>query len=217
MNLPAPAVQAVYLDVGWALVLAALLVRLLGAAGRRTGTRLAVCAAAAIGVSLPAPWSPSFWLGMAFQYPSLMLAALAALDLLRRPRPAGDADAAPLLSPLPAATLCVLAAVLYAGTFAIVPFDPYGLGFGRLSGAAIATALVVAWTALDRRSALSCLALASAAAVHAVSRLPSGNAWDALLDPFLAACAALVVLRALRGRLRHRSRALIPESVGDRS
>jgi hypothetical protein len=203
VNLPGQAAQALYLDIGWALVLAALVLRLLGPAGRRADATLAVCAAAAIGVSLPAPWSASFWLGMAFQYPSLLLVVLAALSLMRRPGRDAGAGVAPLLAPWPAASLLALALALYAGAFALVPYDLYGLGYARLAGATIATVLVLSWAALDRRrAAWSCLAVAVAAALHAATRLPSGNAWDALLDPFLAACAAFVVLRALRDRLR---------------
>lgn len=201
MNLPGPAAQALYLDIGWAIVLAGLGLALLGRRAERRGVLIGVCAAAAIGVSLPAPWSLSFWLGMAFQYPSATLVALAGLKLVRQLRPAAEADASPLLSLLPAATLCALAAVLYAGAFAFVPYDPYGVGYLRFSGAAIATVLVLLWWALDRRSAASCGAIAVAAALHAATRLPSGNAWDALLDPFLVAWAAFVVLCAVRDRL----------------
>jgi hypothetical protein len=230
VNLPGPIAQALYLDAGWAIVLAAVAIALLGGRGARPGATLAACAAAAVAVSLPGPWSPSFWLGMAFQYPSPMLLALAGLGLLRRLRPAGPAgtarpgrapraaaDAAPLLSTLPAATLLAIAIALYAGAFAFVPYDAYALGYLRFSGPAIATVLVLAWTALDRRSAPACAALAAAAALHAATRLPSGNAWDALLDPFLAAWAAFVVLCAVRERLRRRAPALITESVGERA
>lgn len=222
MNLPGPTAQAVYLDVGWAIVAAALVLALLGRRGARPGVALGVCVAAAIGVSLPAHWSASFWLGMAFQYPSLMLVALAALQLLHRLRAAGDtapgpAPMPPMLPLLPAATLCALALPLYAGAFAFVPYDPYGLGYLRYSGAAITTVLVLLWTALDRRSTRSCLALAVAATLHAGLRLPSGNAWDALLDPFLVAWAAFVVACAVRDRLRRPSPALITELLGERT
>jgi len=221
VNLPGPSAQALYLDAGWAIVLAALALALLGRRGAGPRATLAACVGAAVAVSLPAPWSPSFWLGMAFQYPSLMLVALAALGLLRRLRPAAAAratpDAAPLLSALPAATLLAIAIVLYAGAFAFVPVDPYALGFLRFGGPAIATVLALSWAALDRRSAGACLALAAATALHAATRLPSGNAWDALLDPFLAAWAAFVVLCAVRERLRRPAPTLITESVGERA
>ena len=220
MNLPASAAQALYLDIGWAIVLAAAVLALLGRRAGRPGVLAGVCGAIAIGMWLPAPWSPSFWLGMAFQYPSLMLVTLAGLSLLRRlakPAPRAGAGTGPLLSTLPAATLCLLAAALYAGAFAFVPYDPYALGYLRFSGAAIATLLALLWTWFDRRSAWSCLAVTVAATVHAGTRLPSGNAWDALFDPFLVAWAAFVVSCALRDRLRRPSAALITESIVERS
>jgi len=217
VNLPGQTAQGLYLDIGWAIVLAALVLALLGRRAGRLGVLLGVCGAIALGISLPAPWSPSFWLGMAFQYPSLMLVALAGLQLLRMQNPARWAGSAPLLSTLPAATLCVVAAAVYAGAFAFVPYDPYAFGYLRFAGAAGATVLVLLWTRFDRHSGWSCLAVAAAATLHAGTRLPSGNAWDALFDPFLVAWAAFVVLCAARDRFRRPSPALITESFGDRS
>ncbi len=210
MRLPGLEEQGLYLDVGWSLVAAAFGVNLAGSIARRLKhaagpVALTIVALLAAGAMwLPAPWSPSFWLGMAFQHPSLLLVILAGLHLVRTL--GGRAiDPLPLLPVGPAATVCVLGVGLYAGSFAWVPFDPYGFGYWGYSGAVIASLLAPLWYALDRRNALACVALALAALVHAVTRLPSGNAWDAVLDPLLFLWAAGAALAALIRFVRRRA------------
>lgn len=218
MRLPDLELQDLYLDAGWSLVVAAAVVGIARRAFLYRHTPLArlpllaIAVATAASMWLPAPWTPSFWLGMAFQHPSVLLVVLAAIFLVRvllEPRPLPWLQ---LLPPLPAATLAVLGAFLYAGAFAWIPLDLYAVGYGGYAAATMASALVVAWYMLDRRSALTCAAMALAALVHAVTRLPSGNAWDALIDPMLFAWAAGASLvaswTALRGAYKVRDRAV---------
>ena len=215
MKLPALEVQGLYLDVGWSVVVAALVLcmvpRIAGRSGwtLRPAVRWTVVLAICAAMWLPAPLAPSFWLGMAFQHPSLLLVTLAGIHLVRALRRA-EHPALPLLAPIPAATLALLAVFLYAGAFAWIPLDPYALGYGEFAGAAIASILAPAWYAFDRRNALTAAALAFAVLVHALTRLPSGNAWDALLDPLLFLWAAGVALVALVRSLR-RGRPLDPD------
>jgi hypothetical protein len=217
MTLPAFSAQSLYLDVGWGVVLAALLLGLLagpGSAGRTRGPRWlgpAAVAAVAVGVALPGPWSPSFWLGMAFQYPSVVLVVLAGVSLARRFGMVATSPDRPLLAVLPAVTLLVAGAVLYAGAFALLPLDLYGIGFSGRAMVIAGTALVAAWAWLDRRSGWACIAVALAVAVHAATRLPSGNGWDALLDPFLVGWSAVVAVRSVLQRLRSSHGAGFPQ------
>jgi hypothetical protein len=199
--LPAPAAQSLYLDVGWGIVIAAILVAGLGRAGRegprrRIGAVAASAGLAAVAVALPAPGSASFWLGMVMQSPSLMTVCLAGLFLLRALHGPDRPPAVPLLSTLPAVSLCLLAVPLYASTFALLPVDLYRLGFLPYAAVALASALVALWWRLDRSAAPAGTALCAAALLHASTRLPSGNGWDALLDPLLVLWAAIVALRA---------------------
>lgn len=210
MKLPDFAAQSLYLDLGWAAVLTAIAVTVLphaGSVSRRRWTALWVACAITAGMLLPAPWSLSFWLGMAFQYPSLMLVTLALMHIGRLLNSKAAGASAPLLPVVPAATLLGVAAALYAGAFGWMSYDLYVVGYSPFAAAAIASALVATWARFDRSSSWACCALALAAMVHAAARLPSGNAWDALLDPFLVGWASVVLVRATDARFRHRASA----------
>ena len=154
---------------------------------------------------LPAPVSPSYWLGMSFQYPSLLLVALAAFRLARLVGGKAPARLGAVMPELPAATLFGLGVALYASTFAWIPLDLYAFGHWDFSGAVIATVLVLLWGWGDRASALVCAAVAVASLVHAATRLPTGNAWDVVLDPLLFAWTAAVMFKAMSRRIRARN------------
>lgn len=131
---------------------------------------------------LPNAASPAFWLGLAFQSPSLMSVVLCIAWLLsrtgREPAVAADAQAQKILLVLGT----VLGWVLLLDTLAWFPVSIYAWGFGS---AAVALALVVAmlfWLLIGSRvSALSLAVLA----LFVLTRAPTGNLWDALLDPLL--------------------------------
>lgn len=211
MKLPDFDVQSLFLDAGWGTVAAASMVCVACAWRRHHGRPphrrpLALVAAlAACCMWLPEPWAPSFWLGMAFQHPSLVLVTLAGMAIVQLLWPQAPSRWRPLLPPIPAATLAILGALLYAGAFAWIPVDLYSVGYDGFAAAAIATLLVVGWTALDRTSGLACVAVALAAFVHAATRLPTGNAWDAILDPMLFAWASSAFAAALWRGWTHRS------------
>jgi hypothetical protein len=217
MTLPGFAAQSLYLDVGWGVVLAAVVLGLLsgpGPARRLRGPRWlgpAAVAAVAAWVALPGAWSPTFWLGMAFQHPSVVLIVLAGVDGVGRLRPSAVPPDRPLLGLLPALTLLGAGAVLYAGAFALIQHDFYGIGFSGRATLIAGTVLVVAWAWLDPRSGWACVAVALAVATHAATRLPSGNGWDALLDPFLVGWSAVVVARSAWQRLRRSPIPTLPE------
>lgn len=210
MNLPGVAGQAIYLDASWAVVLAALALALLASTRPEVGRRgaIAVCLLAALSMFLPGPLSPSHWLGMVFQYPSAVLAGLCGWSIVRRLR-GGEArsrraaDLPPLLPMGPALAFVALGVPLYAGTFALLPVDLYFLGFANYAGLALATALVVLWWLAWPQARVHCAIVAAAALLHAATRLPTGNAWDALLDPILFVWAVAVVARgAMRAARR---------------
>ena len=80
----------------------------------------------------------------------------------------------------------VLGAVLLADMFILLPFSLYRWGFSSFAfGLLLAVALLVwlvARSETSRRDArLACAALA----LFALTRLPSGNVFDALIDPWL--------------------------------
>jgi len=131
---------------------------------------------------LPNAASPAFWLGLALQSPSLMSVVLCVGWLLPRSgREAGtvaDSRAQKILLVLGA----VLGWVLLLDTLAWFPVSVYAWGFA--SGAVALALLAAALLWLFIGSRVSALLLA-VMALFVLTRAPSGNVWDALIDPFL--------------------------------
>ncbi len=171
----------------WALVLGGLTLTLL----RPLGARVQRSAAALVllWTFLPGPVSPAYWLGLAFQLPSLSGAALCLYLGHRAWRLRGSGADAALSSDGPAGVFWSVAAVLLGwilllDTFAVWPMSVYASGFGMR---ALSLALLLAsipWlvgAAYWRGAAMAAALLA----LYVMTRLPSGNLWDALLDPWL--------------------------------
>lgn len=208
MALPELSWQFVYARVAWALILAALV-----AGAWPTSWRLPRPALAAIGaaclllMALPGAASPAWHLGLAFQYPSGLLAALCLVRLHGRWRgaPGGAAGAMPLgLAALVGAT----GTVLYIDAFGLLARGLYYAGFGPAFAALLAMLLALACLAAvvrGRGRSQACAAL-GALLLFSLARLPTGNLWDALLDPLLWGWALLTLgAAALRALLRRRA------------
>lgn len=203
MTLPEPAAQFLFSRIAWAVVLCACVA---AAAGRRGAAfprrRLAWLGIAAVLLqALPGAWSPAHWLGLAFQSPSPLTVALCTVVLRRQwlGRPSTGVLPLPL-----AAVLAAAGAWLYLDAVGGSAIGAYYLGFGPV--AAPLVALVLASTcvlAMVRGVAVEAAAAVFAATIaFMVVRLPTGNLWDALLDPFLWAWAVLVCASAARARVK---------------
>ena len=203
--LPAlPLSKAAY-PIFWAALFAWLALALGGRL--RPPVRLAFVALVVVLALLPGDWSPVYWLGLAFQMPSwtsVLLALAGVAALLRKSAPVSAV-------PLPLLFLAsVMGWVMLLDLFVYLPFALYRWGF---SVAAVAVAVVVAallWRDRGDRSAGLAGEQATAASAQGrqwwpwllpavlllfvATRLPSGNVFDALLDPWLwlAAQVALV-------------------------
>jgi len=204
--LPEQLLSKTYLSVSWAVVLVAMglgVVRWLKGSGdvaKSVGSgsaRLWVVAvwpwALGIWALLPAPWSASYWLGLAFQSPSLLTTGLCAVYVAQgvRPKLMFSAQSQTFANrglngrQVPAAllglVLCGIALgwLLLIDTLNLVHLQVFAWGFSPL---AVALGLCVAWAqphqSLRRTVWLVML-------VYVITRLPTGNVWDALLDPFL--------------------------------
>jgi hypothetical protein len=197
--LPSPLVSRVWLALGWGLVLAAMATRLVGRAGTpRSGWRFWLVPALLLWCLLPGPASPAYWLGLAFRAPGALFALLCAWTTLRHLRPAAvppppvDALRCWALAPV------LLGWALLLDTFAVWPVSLYAAGFAPLTSGVLALLCMLPW--LSRGDAGLSSLLGLALALHVLLRLPTGNVWDALLDPWL-----WLLLQAdwLRQRLRH--------------
>jgi len=191
----------------WALLLATLGYRLSSARSPRWRANLAVLLA--LICLVPGPLSPAYWLEMAFSAPSWSSALLCAWWLfLSKPaqtayRHSWDVQRPARLPLTWALAGMALGWVLALDTFAALPLGAsiYAWGFGPLCSALMLLLTAALW--LGTSGPVTAVPLL-AVGLFILTRLPSGNVWDALIDPwlwlYLHACAAGHWWRRLRGR-----------------
>lgn len=192
---PARAMQ-LFAALGWALVLA-----LLGAvvASRLSlRARRYLAAALVLWTLLPGPLSPSYWLGLAFQAPSLS-AALLSLGLLQRllfrtadttalPAASEGAPQGVLRQEVLLAVPVLLGYGLLLDAFAMLPLQLYAGGYSPVLLLVLLLVSLLPWVLRGSQRGSHSWALwvaPMALLLFAATRLPSGNVWDALLDPWL--------------------------------
>jgi hypothetical protein len=189
--------------VGWALVLACVAVLLL----RKQAwvVRAVAAAGLALWALLPGEASPTFWLGLAFQSPSWLGCALAVVGLLRGLSVATPApwakDGAPLLphaARLGAWAAVLLGYVLLLDTLGYLPWQVYAWGFGPWALAAVLVASLLPFV-LGARGVAAWIAPLSLLC-FAATRLPTGNVWDAVLDPWTWLVLHALLLVRVRAR-----------------
>jgi hypothetical protein len=231
MNLPDLDWQWLYSRFAWGIVLAALLLR----AGARWAAPAPGATAIAAVIAFAAMWLPgaasaAYWLGLMFQYPSVMLVVCLLLPLLlpdpdRRaatPLPGSEpaqpdstvtgkphlpeSSARPQspMNPRLALVLALGGAWLYADSFGWLSTGLYGLGFDP-RWAPAAALLAGAWAVWALRSVTlraTGLVVLACVVVFCLARLPSGNLFDAFVDPWLWAWSVCATVRASWRRLR---------------
>lgn len=205
--LPSSLATRVALPVIWALVLGS-------TAGLLACTlvrpyRLAAVVCVMVWTLLPGSVSPAYWLGLAFQTPSLTSGAMGLVYLFtlwRREPVRGLAMAAGEGGTLHVLTISavVLGWVLLLDTLAWLPVSVYAGGFGSAACALMTVSTVLLWAlsggpAAPRSTGLRAPALMLVVlTLFVLTRLPTGNVWDALLDPWLwVALQVLWLFRAV--------------------
>ena len=219
-NLPDLAWQWAYARLGWGIVSAVLVLRLWPhAAGVATDVKARFtvgpvpCAAsvlaalAALAMWLPHGASPAYWLGLVFQQPSPMLVAFCALALIVR---CTRLRAGPPPGPGSALALAAGGMLLYADSSGWLSLGLYYRGADPLWAPLVAL-LACAWSVCAVRfeaTRSAALMLLAATAVFCLTRLPSGNVFDAFLDPLLWLMCVGVAMKAgvqrRRGAVRTR-------------
>jgi len=184
MNLPSLGLQVVYSHVAWGMVLAACGVGLLSWK-RPFPTKLAAAwlLLAWVLCALPGAASPAYWLSLVFSHPSGLLVACCTLTVWMNASREGGYR---VLPPGLALVLVGAGAVLYLDSWGWLSFGLYTHGFGpaaALAGVLVGAAAVVAVARGPHRAIATAALLAWL--LFALLRLPTGNAWDALLDPML--------------------------------
>ena len=179
--LPYAAILPLWVMLSWALVVSAVVLRLT----YRFKPTVWPAAVMAVLMLLPRTDVLSGYLALAFQTPSLVLVAWALwcwADVLQLREPVAT-------TPAPVACVGVLLGwALVLDTLNYWPswFNPqlYALGF-ESTGLWLVLACVAAvllWAQVPMRWVLSAVAVLAA---YVWLRLPTGNVWDALLDPFV--------------------------------
>jgi hypothetical protein len=174
--------------VSWAIVLAGIVM----CAGRRWPRRIQRGLAAVLFVwtLIPGPVSPAFWLGLAFQMPSMMSTVLLSVVVVSILKTGSFKPADPAIIPaLQWASLggVLLGWLLLLDTFALLPLSLYAIGFSpaMLGLIALLTSLPVMVLGLRHGARIVTFLLWTVLLLHVLLRLPTGNLWDALLDPWL--------------------------------
>jgi len=184
VNLPALGLQALYIHFAWGMVLAACGVGLLS--WRRpfpTALAAAWVVLAFAACALPGAASPSYWLGLAFSFPSGLLVACCAIGVWTR----AQAATAPRVLPAGlAVSLLALGLVLYVDSSGWLTLGLYPRGFGPEAAIiGLLIGLVALGAVAIGRHRGAGFAVILSLMLFALCRLPTGNLWDALLDPLL--------------------------------
>jgi hypothetical protein len=183
--LPGATVTWLSLHLGWAIVLGAVTLQL--ASRLPTRGRWTLASLMWLWTLLPGAASPAFWLGLAFQSPSLMSVVFCIVWLL--PPPGRVPGVAALSATADSGSQkvllllgVVLGWVLLLDALAWFPVSIYAWGFGSAAVALALLAAALLWLLSGSRATVSLLAVL---ALFVLTRAPSGNLWDALLDPLL--------------------------------
>jgi hypothetical protein len=192
MHLPDMQLLLIYGRLAWGIVLAALLISLIP---RRIALSRPIVGALTIAMlalqALPGAASPTYSLALALQWPSGLLTGLclAKLSTYKLGSPT------PMIPPIMALLLALAGIVIYLDVFGLTALGLYYRGFGPHAAPAVGLLLAaLAALAIARakyRPQASAVLLAMMA--FAILRLPTGNIWDALLDPLLWAWALVTL------------------------
>ena len=188
--LPALGVMQLWLHVGWALVIAGGVTAVLARFTARVAVLRAVAAVLALWTLVPGPYSSAYWLGLAFQAPSGVFAlacGVLAWPALRGP---GRVQTRVASAALPAEAGLAVAGVLLGwvlllDTFAQLPWAVYGLGFGPAALAGVLLLTLLPLLQADAYLRVTAWLAPAAVLLFTALRLPTGNVFDAVLDPWL--------------------------------
>jgi hypothetical protein len=134
-------------------------------------------------MALPGGASPAYWLVLAFQWPSGVLLGFCLLKLFA-PKPGPASVTIPTSM---AAAIALTGIILYLDAIGLLTLGLYYWGFGPYGAPVVALAAcsVCVLLAIAGRARPYALIVLAGLALFSILRLPTGNLWDALLDPLL--------------------------------
>ncbi|WP_426209430.1 hypothetical protein [Massilia sp. TWP1-3-3] len=193
MHLPDLGLQFIYARLAWGIVLAALFVALWPRRFALSSRAVALLTLVMVALqAMPGAASPAYWLGLAFQWPSAMLVGLCVATLYLNGKP-GSRVMPDKLAMLIAAS----GIVLYLDAFGLISIGFFYWGFGPNTAPMLGLLLAVGSAVALARGKLMPPAFALLVAMMGFSilRLPTGNIWDALIDPLLWGWALVSLAR----------------------
>lgn len=206
--LPLAWLSALWLRLGWSLVLICLGYWILRTVPVRRVLRYSAILTLAVWALAPGSGSISHWLGLAFQAPSIATALCCCAVL--RTRPQQDAAALSTLS-ITAWMGLALGWALLLDTFALLPLLPFSLyalyawGFSPVAIPLLVLLLLSPWVLTGKPHGIDIGIAGGALVLFVLLRLPSGNVWDALLDPLLWLALHVRAIQVLRAYYKKKS------------
>lgn len=204
-RLPALFWQQRWLGVGWAVVLAFCTVWLVGRFSQGRAIKIVLATLAATCALWPGPGGAGYWLGLAFQAPSVTTVLLCALLTVRMLSGSVGSRSWSCVWPWDVLALAVcgvaLGWALLLDALGVFPASLFNWGFGATAPAwVVAGALLIRGGHKAGYSMTGVTMLALGAFLYLVLRLPSGNVFDAILDPALWLALHMALLRQWRKR-----------------
>ncbi len=206
--LPQPEAMEFWLVLAWSVLAVALFAVAVGPKPTHSAAQRVLYGLAALAVVLwfwcAGSYSPVPLLGLVFQSPSVLSVVLCGrLIFVAAWRTAPDMNPvssamASRLGWLWALGLSLLGWALMLDTFALLPFQMYAWGFGP-AAATLAMTLPILVGVLAHQTDNARLGgawmVGLAVSVFLVLRLPTGNVWDAILDPLLWIALQFLMVR----------------------
>ena len=189
MSLPELEWQIIYGRAAWAVALTALAITFWPRSWRLSrSTIVFLLVGAAALKALPNEASLAYWVGLALQWPSGALIGLCLIKLHSAWQGKPESTAMP---PSLAVLIALTGGALYLDAIGWISQGFYYWGFSPYGAPLTALFLAVTCSvaAVRGHARPQALALLLALVIFAVLRLPTGNLWDALLDPVLWAWA----------------------------
>lgn len=195
-HLPLPQAEAIYLKLSWGVVLAAAAAGMTGRMWSHGVVRRWLCLVPLLLCLLPGEMSPAYWLGMAFRAPSLLFTGVVLHYLVVELAPSRAGGLQTVLSVPTMGALVVLGWVLALDTFAVWPVSLWSWGFAPLVVIGVLLVTLVSWLMPGGCGRVPWGPVVLAL-VYVLLRLPDGNAWSMVSDPWFWAWLHLMLLRRL--------------------
>ena len=195
--------QQWWLPTAWGVVAAWMGVCLAGRWSLQLRAKIALGGILAIWVGLPGVWGGSYWLGLAFQSPSVSTVLVCGLGFSRALHRTvfSGYSRSPWNRSQVFISMCGIALgwALLLDTLGVWPGFIYDWGFGSIAPAIAVLIAALPWIAARKLVPSQSVVLGGTAiGFFLFLRLPTGNLFDALIDPWLWCYLQFALIRQMR-------------------